>query len=111
MTMMQQLFLRLALLGLAWACLGTVQAAETGKPAIEFNRDVRPILSNHCFVCHGPDNNLRKADLRLDLEKDVFRDRDGYKILVPGKPKESELYQRIVSTDRSERMPPAKANK
>jgi hypothetical protein len=79
-------------------------AAQGGT--VEFNRDVRPILSNHCFVCHGPDSNLRKAKLRLDVEKDALA-----KVLVPGKPAESELYKRIVSADPDEQMPPVKHNK
>jgi hypothetical protein len=73
---------------------------------VEFNRDVRPILANHCLLCHGPDNNLRKAKLRLDVEKDAHA-----KVLVPGKPAASELFKRIVSTDPDERMPPDKYNK
>lgn len=92
---------------LAW-CGGSVLAQSK---TIEFNRDIRPILSNHCFVCHGPDNNLRKGDLRLDQEAGLYVDRDGHRILVPGKPRESELYQRVVSTEKAKRMPPAKANK
>src|SRR5581483_8808010 len=62
--------------------------------------------SNNCFVCHGPDNNLRKADLRLDREKDAFEDRGGYQVLVPGKPERSELFLRITSTVAAKRMPP-----
>ncbi len=81
------------------------RAGAQDRP-VEFNRDVRPILSNHCFVCHGPDSNLRKAKLRLDVEKEALA-----KVLVPGKPAESEVYRRIVSTDPAEQMPPAKANK
>jgi hypothetical protein len=98
---------------LVWGIFGShlVRAAEPGEATIEFNRDIRPILSNHCFVCHGPDNNLRKADLRLDQEKDLFDDKGGYHILVPGKPQESEFFKRIISTKASERMPPAKAKK
>ena len=84
---------------------------EAGGKTIEFNRDIRPILSNNCFVCHGPDNNLRKGDLRLDHDKGLYDDRDGYRILVPGKPEQSELLQRILSDDKSRRMPPAKAKK
>jgi hypothetical protein len=85
------------------------QGNSGNKPApVEFNRDIRPILSNACFVCHGPDNNLRKAKLRLDQEKDVLKDRDGYRILVPGKPDKSELYLRISHADIKQRMPPAK---
>jgi hypothetical protein len=74
--------------------------------AVEFNRDVRPILSNHCFICHGPDNNLRKAKLRLDVEKDALA-----KVIAPGKLAESELYRRITSSDPDEVMPPIKHNK
>jgi hypothetical protein len=82
----------------------TVRAHAQGN--VEFNRDVRPILSTHCFVCHGPDSNLRKAKLRLDVEKDAVP-----RVLVPGKPGDSEFYKRIVTRDLDERMPPAKANK
>ena len=75
---------------------------------IEFNRDIRPILSDRCFACHGPDENKRKAKLRLDTEaglRAVIEDRP---VIVAGKPEASELYKRIVTTDEDERMPPAK---
>ncbi|HMF17889.1 MAG TPA: PSD1 and planctomycete cytochrome C domain-containing protein [Gemmataceae bacterium] len=78
------------------------------RAPVEFNRDIRPILSNTCFVCHGPDNNLRKAKLRLDQEKDVLKKRGDYSILVPGKPEKSELYLRISHADVKQRMPPTK---
>src|SRR5205823_1034404 len=66
----------------------------------DFNREVRPILAAHCFKCHGPDDKARKAKLRLDH-------RDGaLKVLVPGKPDESELVRRIFAADESEVMPP-----
>src|SRR5256885_193994 len=93
--------------GLAVTSLG-VGTASAQAIKVEFNRDIRPILSNHCFVCHGPDNNLRKAKLRLDDEKDALADRGGYHILVPGKPEQSELYNRITAGNVKERMPPAK---
>src|SRR5947208_80315 len=78
---------------------------------IGFNRHIRPILSENCFACHGPDKNQRKADLRLDVERDAFADRGGYAPLVGGKPRESELYLRVTRKDRAGRMPPAKTGK
>src|SRR5439155_26623873 len=90
---------------LAWALIAS--AGPRGQAqTVEFNRDVRPILSNHCLVCHGPDNNLRKAKLRLDVEKNALA-----KVLVPGKPGESELFKRITTADPEEIMPPPKHNK
>src|SRR5262245_55671286 len=85
--------------------------AGAADPVVEFNRDIRPILSNNCYVCHGTDNNLRKAKLRLDRDKDTQGVRGGLSVIVPGKPGESELWKRIVSADPSEHMPPKKSNK
>jgi hypothetical protein len=79
-------------------------AADTADK-IDFNRDVRPVLSDLCFTCHGPDANSRKAELRLDQESAVFAKRDT-PVVVRGKPLESELIRRILSTDDDERMPP-----
>src|SRR5262245_12889058 len=77
-------------------------AADAPLPAVvEFNRDVRPILSDTCFTCHGPDKGKRKADLRLDIEA-------GAKVFAGGL-KKSEAWHRLDSTDATERMPPAKA--
>ncbi|MBI1916410.1 MAG: PSD1 domain-containing protein [Planctomycetes bacterium] len=84
---------------------------EVKKHLIEFNRHIRPILSDNCFACHGPDKNQRKADLRLDSESDAFADRGGYSALVKGKPDTSELFKRITRSDKSGRMPPAKTGK
>ncbi|MEZ5404155.1 MAG: DUF1553 domain-containing protein [Bryobacteraceae bacterium] len=85
-------------------CLLTL-AAAVSLPAVEFNRDIRPILSDRCFFCHGPDNNNRKANLRLDVESGAKTK----SIVVPGKPAESKLYQRVTSTNKALRMPPAYA--
>jgi len=74
---------------------------------IQFNRDVRPILSENCFVCHGHDKSQRKAKLRLD-DRDVAIERGA---IVPGKPDESKLVEHIFSTDPDEIMPPPKSNK
>src|SRR5579884_1459491 len=84
-------------------------AAEPSR--VEFNRDIRPILSDNCFTCHGPDNNLRKAKLRLDVEKDTHGIHGGASTIVPGKPAESELFRRLLMDDPEEKMPPAKTNK
>ncbi len=82
----------------------TPPQAPTKK--IDFNRDVRPILSDTCFKCHGPDEQQRQANLRLDDTEGLFTDRGGYRIIVPGKSAQSKLYQKISSTDDSMRMPP-----
>ncbi len=96
---------------LALGVIATPALADAPKKPIKFNRDIRPILSDNCFVCHGPDNNLRKGKLRLDDAKDAFADRGGYKVLVPGKPRESELFLRITSDFRTEVMPPPNSKK
>lgn len=78
----------------------------TAEPrGLEFNRDIRPILSDHCFACHGPDKNKREADVRLDTEQGLF-DSDAAPV-VRGDPSASTLVQRIASDDVDERMPPA----
>ncbi len=88
------------------ACLAFLGSSRLqAQDVVEFNRDIRPILSNNCFTCHGPDNNLRKAKLRLDQEEGALR------VLSAGKPTESELYKRLVTTEAADRMPPAKSNK
>ena len=78
---------------------------------LDFNRDVRPILSNNCFACHGPDEKERKADLRLDTREGALADLDGHAAVVPGKPAASELVARLTTEKASERMPPAKTGK
>lgn len=92
--------------------LCVVAGATLPASEIDFNRDVRPILSNHCFKCHGPDENLREAGLRLDQEASATAELDsGSTAIVPGKPDESELIARIDSDDDEMRMPPASSNK
>ena len=81
----------------------------TLEAAIEFARDIQPILSDHCYTCHGPDEDQRKADFRIDLKEEAFRDLDGYFALVPGKPSESELIRRIETADTDDVMPPPDA--
>jgi len=76
-------------------------AAAADDRAINFSRDVRPILSDKCFICHGPDEQSREAELRLDLREDAES------VLSPGAADDSELLRRIESDDPDERMPPA----
>ena len=97
---------------LSLAMLTTCTSAQDAeKRTIEFNRDIRPILSENCFVCHGPDDKLRKGDLRLDTAKGIYDDRGGYKIIDPKNPQKSELLRRILSKEKFEHMPPAKSKK
>jgi len=86
-------------------------ALAGASPPVEFNRDIRPILSDNCYQCHGPDGAKRKADLRLDQESSAKAGRDGRRAIVPGDLEASELYQRITAEDVSERMPPVKSGK
>ena len=97
---------RCVLLIAPFSSLLVVQGQTSGEDRIEFNRDVRPILSSACFTCHGPDASQRKADLRLDHREAVFSERDGKPVLVPGDPLHSQLFVRITSTDPDQRMPP-----
>lgn len=101
-----------ALLVVHWLSLDALHADETPRPdAVSYNDDIRPILSEKCFACHGPDDSHREADLRLDLSDEALRDLGGYAAIVPGKPDESELIERITSDDEYSRMPPPEANK
>ena len=78
---------------------------------IELNRDVRPILSENCFHCHGFDKNTREANRRLDTSDGAFADQDGIVAISPGNLAKSELHHRIISHDKDERMPPEEAGK
>src|SRR5688572_26063866 len=103
---------RTALLALAGGLLITHSAAAATGDKLDFNRDVRPILSDNCFACHGFDKAARKADLRLDTREVLYtKTEDGPAPVVPGKPGDSGVFQRITSTDPDEVMPPAKFHK
>src|SRR5688572_22747096 len=93
----------------AFAATGSGLAAPPG--AVDFNRDIQPILSENCFHCHGPDKAQRKADLRLDQEKEAKADHDGTIAIVPGRSGDSEVIRRIFSEDPDEVMPTPKSNR
>ena len=78
---------------------------------IDFNRDIRPILSENCFLCHGPDKENLKAGLRLDTKTGAFADLGGHFALVPGNSKKSELYARISRDNNRGKMPPVRSGK
>lgn len=93
-----------------WLMAGLAVAASAAGQPLSFNRDIRPILSDACFACHGFDAKKRKADLRLDTAEAVQRKADGAPIF-PGDPAKSEVWLRIVSDDPDEVMPPPKSHK
>jgi uncharacterized protein DUF1553/uncharacterized protein DUF1549/concanavalin A-like lectin/glucanase superfamily protein/cytochrome c len=107
-----KLCLLAALLALASPIRGAPDP-ETRPPAekVSFSREIRPILSDRCFKCHGPDGNARKKNLRFDVPDGQLEARaNGTFIIKAGAPEESELYQRIASEKPSRRMPPAASN-
>ncbi len=97
-------------IALSFLTIGFVSAADT----VEFNRDIRPVLSDRCFHCHGPDEHDRKAKLRLDQtggEDGAYRVHKGVAGIVPGSLDESELWYRIITDDDDDVMPPSKSHK
>jgi hypothetical protein len=107
-----QIFNRIAVSACGLILLISLTPLQANEPQnIEFNRDVRPILSDYCFACHGPDKNHREADLRLDTQTGLLGDGTTKGVVVPGKPDESELLRRVLLPDGDEKMPPAKFGK
>lgn len=86
--------------------LFAVTALAEDKPEVDFNRDIRPILAKNCFACHGPDEESREADLRLDTAEGATAEHDGRRAILPGQPDQSELVTRIESVDPDQVMPP-----
>lgn len=94
----------------AFALLTTPASASETEP-VSFSLEVLPILSDRCFHCHGPDPSHRKAKLRLDLEDDAKRERDGSFILKPGDLQASDLWYRIITEEADDLMPPADSHR
>lgn len=102
----------LALLGFGLFYQKKMKHSSAGG-SISYNFQVRPILSDKCYACHGPDANKREAGLRLDIQEEAYKalkENPGAHAIVPGKPNLSEVFLRISSTDTSIRMPPASGN-
>src|SRR5664279_3725731 len=93
------LLLASALLGTVLGCHSRPRQGATAQH-LDFNQDVQPILAANCFSCHGPDPEMRKAGLRLDLEESALRKRPGHPdAIIPGYPEKSELIKRIEMHD------------
>ncbi len=115
--MRKQLFISIIVILIAGLAFGVYylsnQNNHYGKTEISYNRDIRPILSDKCFLCHGPDANTRKAGLRLDMQESALAEltlNKGLFAVVPGSPEESELIKRIESTDPAFMMPLPESN-
>jgi Protein of unknown function (DUF1553)/Protein of unknown function (DUF1549)/Concanavalin A-like lectin/glucanases superfamily/Planctomycete cytochrome C len=92
-------------------CSGRHSGVTQAREHLDFNQDVQPILASNCFSCHGPDPEMRKANLRLDLEESAFRKRPGKPdAIVPGHPDSSEMIRRIESHDPHYLMPQSAQN-
>jgi hypothetical protein len=94
-------------LALALGAIGGLENASGDDRRLEFNRDIRPILSDSCFACHGPDSAARQADLRLDRREAAVEKL----AITPGDPDASEMIRRILSEDEADQMPPPESKK
>ncbi|QDT29709.1 Planctomycete cytochrome C [Gimesia panareensis] len=95
-------------------CLSNALHAGTDAATateLDFASDIRPLLSDACFACHGPDDEHREAELRLDLKEGLFGKSSEQALIVPGKPEQSLIYQRLTTDDESLRMPPVDSGK
>ena len=102
------------LISLTAALLLLFASMESDAEPIDFNREIRPILSNNCFLCHGPDANERKGGrdgLRLDIRSEATQDLGGYAAILPGDANASELIERLVTSDPDDLMPPPESGK
>lgn len=102
---------KIALASVSLGILGLAPLSASDAERLSFNLDVRPILAENCFHCHGQDANKRKAELRLDTPSGAFGDLGGYAAIVAGDPSASELYLRVTHSDPEEVMPPPDSNR
>lgn len=100
-----------ALMAAALGLLGTSGTLAAAPPKLDFNRDIQPILSDNCYLCHGPDKETRKGGLRLDVESEAKRSIDGVTAIAPGNATASEVIKRILSADPDEVMPTPKSKR
>lgn len=97
---------------IAASCFAVASSVKAeSSESLSFNRDVRPILADNCFQCHGPDAATREAGLRIDLREEALLGVEGRPAIVPGKPGESEVFRRITAPEPAERMPPREIGK
>lgn len=110
------------IVGLVVTCLFTIQSCnpsdkggnkDAASGEVSYNFDIRPILSDKCYACHGPDGNKRKADLRLDIAENAYRalkEHPSLHAIIPGNVEKSEVFTRIATKDPSIQMPPPESN-
>ncbi|MEW4531415.1 PSD1 and planctomycete cytochrome C domain-containing protein [Maioricimonas sp. JC845] len=100
------MFSSMSILRFVSLCVALLSVVGTARAQVSFNSDVRPLLSDRCFHCHGPDEETRATELRLDQRESITGDLGGYRAVVPGDPAASELIKRITSDDPDLQMPP-----
>src|SRR5215470_4922921 len=112
-TLLASWIIGFALLGLGPSSFSADSPATgTASQSLDFNRVIRPILSENCYKCHGPDDGARKSNLRFDLRGEASRPAKSGKIaIVPGAPERSEMISRVSASDAEKRMPPASTGK
>ena len=111
MLILRRLLLLILVFSVLQVVLSAQQAGVKSAGGVDFQRVVRPILSDACFHCHGPDKNTRMANLRLDIKEEAFAVRESGTVIVPGNPPASLLVQRITAEEAARRMPPEYSHK
>jgi mono/diheme cytochrome c family protein len=95
-----------ALLAVTLAAASLRLTPAAADETVDYLKQVKPILAEYCYECHGPDEEKRESELRLDQKESAFADLGGYRTIVPGDPEDSELYLRVSAEIAEERMPP-----